>query len=338
MQKKQIYIFLIIIIISPIFLGQIDTLDARKNRVYQNLSSSMPNKASDLLNETYSTPNTVNLNYTLKYESRGYDTEIPEDIFNINLIISGNQSIYGNGTIDYFLPTKNISDSLILEQLQNIFSSNQLEFFQNHQKDDSFQTNYSLRRESLTPNFTEDFSKNASYTIFWINTTGHLANYIRPIRSIKFFNVEDPFKLSIVKNLPDLAEDKWDPSHKSLQKNVRILNVFKIGFYFQDTTQINLYYDKVHCVLLRADIDYNEKMDGKSNSIDLSIWLNDSNLDFNFLETNPYHIAFQQKILVWSIIGSGFALLSVIIIFLLRKKKKSEKKMGSEKRSLLDQI
>ena len=123
--------------------------------------------------------NYIEMNYSINYEIvKNGDKN--KDMIPLMLKINGTDNLYENGTISYYIG-KNVTDETVLELLSNVFIGNQMEFFQNHQIEESFQTFFSYRREAMSDNLSE-FLTNASYTIFWLNNTGHKAGYIKQNR------------------------------------------------------------------------------------------------------------------------------------------------------------
>ena len=259
----------------------------------------------------------INMNYEIGYEikSKGSTTK---DSIPIMLSINGTNKLYENGTISYYIE-KNITDSKVLSLMSNIFFEKQLDFFQNHQINESFQTYFSYRRETMINNASQ-FLTNSSYTIFWLNTSGNRAGYIKQYRNIKFLNVNSPFRMGINDENRVIAEKTWSEKRSELSKNVRILNSFYLKANFNSEEIINLYFDKTWTILLRGTI---EIYDSPDNSYVLEIKLIDSNLELEFLPNNPYWETRLRNLLIFIPLSSAICL---IVVFLYLKKFRIKKK------------
>jgi len=259
----------------------------------------------------------IEMNYSVEYEIEKNGHKIKDKI-PMTLFINGTDDLYENGTISYFIG-KNITDETVLQLLSNVFIKNQLDFFQNHLLEDHFQTFFSYRRESMTNNLTE-FLTNASFTLFWLNTTGHYDGYLKLYRKVQFLNVVNPFSLGIKDENRIIADKTWSDENSEISKNVRILNSFYLRANFDNEQIINLYYDKTWTILLRGKF---ENYDSAVDKYILDIKLLDSNLDLDFLPENPYWDLRLRNLLIFIPISS---VACIIIVFLLIKKSRNQKK------------
>ena len=259
----------------------------------------------------------IEMNYSVEYEIEKNGHTIKDKI-PMTLFINGTDDLYENGTISYFIG-KNITDETVLQLLSNVFIKNQLDFFQNHLLEDHFQTFFSYRRESMTNNLTE-FLTNASFTLFWLNTTGHYDGYLKLYRKVQFLNVVNPFSLGIKDENRIIADKTWSDENSEISKNVRILNSFYLRANFDNEQIINLYYDKTWTILLRGKF---ENYDSAVDKYILDIKLLDSNLDLDFLPENPYWDLRLRNLLIFIPISS---VACIIIVFLLIKKSRNQKK------------
>ena len=259
----------------------------------------------------------IKMNYSVEYEIEKNGHSI-KDTIPMSLYINGTDDLYENGTISYYIG-KNVTDETVLQLLSNVFIDNQLDFFQNHSLDEPFQTYFSYRRESMTNNLTE-FLTNASFTLFWLNTTGHYAGYIKLYRKIQFLNVDNPFSLGIDDDSRIIADKTWSDKKSEISKNVRILNSFYLSANFDDEQIINLYYDKTWTILLRGTF---ENYDSSVDNYILDIKLVDTNLELDFLPDNPYWVTRLRNLLIIIPLSS---VASVIIVFMLIKKTRIQRK------------
>ncbi len=169
-------------------------------------------------------------------------------------------------------------------------------------------------------NNLSEFLTNASYTLFWLNTTGHKAEYLKQYRSIQFLNVVDPFFLAIFDENRIISEKTWSDEKLEISKNVRLLNSFYLSKNFNDEQIINLYYDKTWTILLRGSF---ESYDSTGDKYILDIKLVDSNLELDFLPDNPYwNIRLRNLLIIIPISSVG----GIIIVFMFIKKSRIQKK------------
>ena len=259
----------------------------------------------------------IEMNYTIDYEivKNGVKSK---DTIPLRLIVNGTEDLYENGTISYFIG-KNVTDEIVLELLSNVFIDNQINFFKNHHIEESFQTFFSYRREAMSNNLSEILT-NASFTLFWLNTTGHKAGYLKQYRNIQFLNVVDPFLLSIFDENRIISEKTWSDKKAEISKNVRILNSFYLRANFNDEQIVNLYYDKTWTILLRGSF---ENYDSTGDKYILDIKLVDSNLNLDFLPDNPYWDARLRNLLIFIPLSS---VACIIIVFMFIKKSRIQKK------------
>ena len=259
----------------------------------------------------------IEMNYSIDYEivKNGVKSK---DTIPLRLNVNGTEDLYENGTISYFIG-KNVTDETVLQLLSNVFIDNQINFFKNHHIEESFQTFFSYRREAMNNNLSE-FLTNASYTLFWLNTTGHKAEYLKQYRSIQFLNVVDPFLLAIFDENRIISEKTWSDEKSEISKNVRLLNSFYLRANFNDEQIINLYYDKTWTILLIGSF---ENYDSTGDKYILDIKLVDSNLELDFLPDNPYwNVRLRNLLIIIPISSVG----SIIIVFMFIKKSRNQKK------------
>jgi len=277
--------------------------------------------------------NPVELSYTLDYDIQTPSSQ-SSDRINFKLHIEGTQGLYENGTIDYGF-NKNITDLAVLSTLGVFFSPNQLDYFQNHSQSQTYRTSFSFRRETFNATLT-DFVKNTSYTIFWINTSNHMFNYLKPLTIIPYLLVENPIQLAISKNMPILIEGSWSSDPQELAKPKRIISSFFLMINYQNNIRVNFYYDQVHSILLRAQFDYIMESSGETEEYHINILLTSTNLILDFKSENPYW----QTRLRWIIFGSigGVILVGGGITAGLYIKSHKIIKLSRPKSSVLDRI
>ena len=273
------------------------------------IKSPLPSSGSDL--------DYIEMNYSIEYEivKNGHESK---DTIPVTLVINGTDDLYENGTISYYIG-KNVTDETVLQLLSNVFIENQMNFFQNHLIEESFQTFFSYRREAMTNNISE-FITNARYTIFWLNTTGNKADYLRLYRNIPFLYVLDPFSLSIFDENRIIADKTWSDENSEIAKNVNILNSFYLRANFNNEQIVNLYYDKTWTILLRGKF---ENYDSTEDKYILDIKLVDSNLDLDFLPDNPFWDIRLRNLLIFIPLSS---IVGVIIAITFIKKSRNQKK------------
>ena len=224
----------------------------------------------------------IEMNYCIEYEIVKNGAK-SKDSIPLKLIVNGTEDIYENGTISYYVG-KNVTDKTVLQLLSNVFIDSQMNFFKNHSIEEFYQTFFSYRREALSNNISA-FLTNASYSLFWINTTGNKEGYLSLYRSIPFLDVEDPFFLGINDENRIISDKTWSDEKSELSKNVRILNSFYLKANFNDEQIINLYYDKTWTILLKGTF---ENYDTTGDRYILDIILVDTNLNLDFLPDNPF--------------------------------------------------
>jgi len=259
----------------------------------------------------------IEMNYSIDYEIVK-DGVKSKDSIPLKLIVNGTEDLYENGTISYYIG-KNVTDETVLQLLSNVFIDTQMNFFKNHNLEESYQTFFSYRREAFSNNIS-GFLTNSSYTLFWINTTGNKVGYLKLYRSIPFLNVVDPFSLGIFDENRIIANKTWSDEKSEISKNVRILNSFYLRANFNNEQLVNLYYDKTWTILLRGKF---ESYDSTEDKYILDIKLVNSNLELDFLPDNPYWDARLRNLLI-IIPLSGVA--CIIIVFMLIKKSRNQKK------------
>ncbi|QEE14366.1 hypothetical protein DSAG12_00179 [Promethearchaeum syntrophicum] len=259
----------------------------------------------------------IQMNYSVDYEivKNGKKTE---NTIPIMLYINGTENLYENGTISYYIG-KNVTDETVLQLLANVFIEEQMNFFQNHQINEPFQTFFSYRREAMANNLS-NFLTEASYTLFWLNTSGNNAGYLKQYRNIQFLNVVDPFLLGIYDENRIISEETWSDKKSDISKNVRILNSFYLRANYNNEQIINLHYDKTWTVLLRGKF---ENYDSDEDKYILDIKLVDSNLNLNYLPDNPY---WDVRLRNFLIIAPLSSVGSIIVVFKIIKKSRIQKK------------
>ncbi|MHA1521965.1 MAG: hypothetical protein ACTSRK_17450, partial [Promethearchaeota archaeon] len=194
----------------------------------------------------------VSLSYSFIYMIQE-DSKETESL-NLDLTIIGDELLYGNGTIRYRI-SDNIDNEDILEILALVFNPDQVAYFENHEPEDFFETTFSYRRENYH-NDPTDFTDNASYTVFWLNSSDQSENFLRDFQQIPYFAVSDPFKMTIQKTRPVVASPEWSSESKDLAKNVSILETYYLSLNFDSNLRVKLYYDLTWSLLLRAEFDY----------------------------------------------------------------------------------
>lgn len=277
--------------------------------------------------EPYSSKDALtNLNYSINYYYES-SSDIYYDDIRLILYINGTENIYGNGTIQYYLPEQNITDPFILDKLNLIFSEEQIAYFENHSSSEAYLTYFRQRNETANPNPLSNFNENAQYVAFWINSSQNGENYLRPRRIIKFFDVQSPFNLVIREENPLLSEKSWTNENSDLRQPVRLLETYYLTF-FSNGISIQMYYDKTHAILLRAEIEIIDE----ETLFQLDFTLQGTNLPLAFQEENPYWISFRNNLIIGSSIG--IVVIVSTLYFILMKKKTG--KIQNQK--LLDQI
>jgi hypothetical protein len=270
----------------------------------------------------------ITLEYGLNYEYQTSDQHYDES-YKIKLEIKGNNLMYDNGTINYFIPEKNITNPDLLNHLELFFSGAQIDFFYSHKVSESFQTYFRHRNETDFEPTNENFNFNARYTPFWLNSSGNSANYLRGNQVIKFFNVSDPLKLAIRKKFPFLNAKTYENEPSDLAKPVKLIQTFHMALRFNELT-LDLFYDQKFSVLLNAKLILN---DNNGDSLNLKMTLKESNLNFELQETNPFWIERRNKILLITFIGIS-VIGSITFVYFHRKKKG----VRNEKISKIEQI
>ncbi len=268
------------------------------------------------------------LNYSLDYYYKD-DEKIYDESIKFNLKVNGTDRIYENGTIQYFLPDGNITDSTLLEKLELIFTVEQIEYFSNHSQNEYYQTYFQQRNETTNIEPLSNFNDEAQYLVFWLNSTENGPNYLRSYRIIRFFDVKHPFNLAIDDEFPQLAAGSWDGDKSDLRRPVEIINTYHLYIESNGVT-IDLYYDQKYAILLHAKIRYSA--DKEEFSLDLR--LAENNLSLDLLSDNPHWIKFRNQL----IIGTSTGIVVILGgIFVLRKKLQNLEKKP-KKKSILDQI
>ncbi|MHA1562917.1 MAG: hypothetical protein ACTSPA_12420 [Promethearchaeota archaeon] len=234
----------------------------------------------------------IEMNYYIEYEivKNGVKNK---DSIPLKLIVNGTEDIYENGTISYYIG-KNVTDDTVLQLLSNVFIDSQMNFFKNHNIEESYQTFFSYRREALSNNISA-FLTNASYSLFWI-----------------FLGINDENRI--------ISDKTWSDEKSELSKNVRILNSFYLKANFNNEQIINLYYDKTWTILLRGKF---ENYDSTEDKYILDIKLVDSNLDLDFLPDNPFWDVRLRNLLIFIPLSS---VVGVIIAITFIKKSRNQKK------------
>ena len=98
----------------------------------------------------------------------------------------------GNGTIRYFVEDL-IDDPRLLFMMNDVFPTEFINFFHNHEPNEYYQTYYTNRTESSDPNF----STGNSYTLFWMHETLDEITNFQSFGRVYFFNTSDPYSLAI---------------------------------------------------------------------------------------------------------------------------------------------
>ncbi len=302
--KFLIYITLFLII----FQSSILTLHYSTSQI-NNENPPLPSLGSNL--------DFIEMNYRINYEIVK-NGDKSKDTIPFSLIVNGTDDFYENGTISYYIG-KNITDDTVLQLLSIFFIDDHINFFKNHQIEESFQTFFSYRREAMSDNSSE-FLTDASYTMFWINNTGHKAGYLKQYKNIEFFNVVDPFKLGIFDENRTISDKTWSDEKSEISKNVKILNSFYLRANYNNEQIINLYFDKTWTILLRGKI---ENYDSSGDKYILEIILDDTNLNLDLLPDNPYWDVRLRNLLIF-IPLSGVACIIIAIAYI--KKSRNQKK------------
>ena len=282
-----------------------------------NIEKTLTSSIKSPLSSSGSNFDIIEMNYSIEYEivKNGVKSK---DTIPIMLYINGTDDLYENGTISYYIG-KNITDKTVLQLLSNVFIDAQINFFQNHGIEESFQTFFSYRREAMSDNISE-FLTSASYTLFWLNTTGYKEGYLKLYRSIPFLDVNHSFNMSIKDDNRIIAEKTWSDEKSEISKNVKILNSFYLRANFNNEQIINLYYDKTWTILLRGKF---ENYDSTGDKYILEVKLVDSNLELDFLPDNPYWDVRLRNLLIIIPLSS---VVGIIIVFMLIKKSRFQKK------------
>jgi hypothetical protein len=240
----------------------------------------------------------------------------------LSMIINGDDYFFDNGTIYYYIPT-NLTSPLLINVLNLLFPQSITEYFQNHNLNQSIETFFSLRRET-----TEEipiFSSNTEYfySFFWINTTGHIANYLSPRQLIPFYQSKTPYNLYIADNLADLSSNTYQATPNALDQPVSLIKAFHLETTMDvsgdQNLQINLYYDTLWSQLLDAVCSY-QSFTGNQSSYNIEVNLIDSSLHMTTISNNPYwQAALEEYIVIGCVSLIG---LSIITWILIRRKRK----------------
>ncbi|GAB4326689.1 MAG: hypothetical protein Kow0069_33310 [Promethearchaeota archaeon] len=244
---------------------------------------------------TGGTPPTIWLNYTVKWDVEN-DLGKSTGSLDLSLLVRGDDGLLGNGTIEYFVG-ENVSDPAVTAVLENALIPEVAAHVEEHEAGETLTTQFSYRRESLDSNFTT----NASYTFFWLNTS---VSPVAPGRNVRFMDVEAPLLLNVDKFAqPTLTAWTWSTSRRELERDVDVLRSYwlfsHLNFEGGPKTTIDLYYDQVHAVLLRATFDH-EAGDSSPVRYHLDVLLAATNLELRFEPVNPYHRA---AIVRWTAVG-----------------------------------
>lgn len=277
----------------------------------------------------------VSLSYGISYDIQ--DDKPDSDEFFLFLNINGTNLIYENGTIAYQL-SKTIDNEKVISKLSLLFGEEQTEFFSNYQDEDTLKTRFSYRREQ-TYESNANFSTNATYTIFWLNSSDRPANFLHDFQQIPFLRVSDPVMLTLRKEHPYVAAPYWSPELRDLRKNQPILPSYHLYLNLNDEINLKMYYDMTWSVLLRAEMEYINP-DDESNRYNIRIYLDSSSLPLVYEEENPYWLEYRQQLLIFGGIGGGlviFGVLTTTIILNKKRRKKSDHKV-EKAQNLLDRI
>ncbi|MHA1673367.1 MAG: hypothetical protein ACTSYI_07045 [Promethearchaeota archaeon] len=283
----------------------------------------------------------ISLSYSFSYTIQENTTET--DSLTLDLTILGDDLLYGNGSIRYRL-SDNIENEDLLEVLGLVFNPDQVEYFEDHDLEDYFETYFSYRRENYR-NDPTDFADNASYTLFWLNSSDQSANFLRDFQQIPYFAVSDPFTLTLQKTHPAVASPNWSPESEDLAKNVPIVESYYLFLNLDNNLRIKLYYDLTWSLLLRAEFDYINPND-ESYFYSILLTLDSSSLELDYLAENPYWEARLATVKTFLFIGGGILVICIpLVIFILRRRKeklsrspKDGSTPSSSSPSLLDRI
>lgn len=279
---------------------------------------------------------TVLSSYNIYYEIQNGSKS--SDELSLDMNITGSDLFYENGTILYQL-SKNLDNPTILNALSLVFNEEQISFFENHSRDESFQTSFSYRREAYGSE-NIDFDNNSYYSLFWLNSSDRPANYLRSLQKIPFLDVQDPIQLTLQPEHPDVASPNWSPESRDLARNVPILATYYLYLNYNNLIRLKLYYDMTWSQLLRAEIDYTNEND-EAITYSIRISLESTSLSLNFADTNPYWEARKQTIQLTLLIGGGsLIVISPIVVLVFRKMRKrhATTSQKSKSDSILDRI
>ncbi len=282
----------------------------------------------------------LSLSYSFSYTIQENTTET--NSLTLDLAIMGDDLMYGNGSIRYRL-SDNIENEDLLEVLALVFNPDQVEYFEDHDPEDYFETYFSYRRENYR-NDPTDFTDNASYTLFWLNSSDQSANFLRDFQQIPYFAVSDPFTLTLQKTRPAVASPNWSPESGDLAKNVPILETYYLFLNLDSNLRVKLYYDLTWSLLLRAEFDYINPKD-ESYFYSILLTLDSSSLELDYLAENSYWEARLATIKTSIFIGGGILVIGIpLVIFILKRRKEKshsspkDSSSSSSSPSLLDRI
>ena len=269
----------------------------------------------------------VELNYELNYRYVT-QTETFEEIILLKMEIQGTQLMYENGTISYYLPENNITDTTLLDQLSLFFDEGHINYFSSHNSSEAYISYFRQRNETdLTPTH-DNFNYEARYTAFWIKSIETTPNDLQPSRTIIFSDVTNPFRLVISDKNPSVAESSWSDAQHDLARPVRIISTHLLSLKLNDV-DLKLYYDKTFGILLRASVI---AQDGDSEQLDLDFRLISTNLELVFQEDNPYWNTLLRNLIIGVVSSIGGVAIIITGIKYFTKQGKGKKQQ------MLDQI
>ncbi|MHA1775849.1 MAG: hypothetical protein ACTSWC_03685 [Promethearchaeota archaeon] len=298
-----------------------------------NLEVSHFNAKSQLNLSPKNSSDYVSLSYCIFYDIE--DENPNSDDFQLYLQINGTNLLYENGTIQYQL-SKPIDNEKVIDKLAFLFGDEHTDFFTDYQDEDSLITEFSYRKEHL-PDSGSNFS-NATYTMFWINSSDRPTNFLHDFQQIPFLKVSDPVMLTLRKDHPYVAAPIWSPEIQDLRKHQQILPTYYLTLNLNGEITLKLYYDMMWSILLRSEMEYVNPND--ESRIFIRIYLDSSSLELIYEDENPYWLEYRRQLLIYGGIGGGAVIFGNIAAFLIiRKKKKgiSNKKVDSAQ-DLLDRI
>lgn len=155
----------------------------------------------------------------------------------------------GNGTIKYYVEDL-IDDPLLLFMMNDVFPSEFINYFHNHEQDEYYQTFYTNRTESSS----STFNNSNSYVLFWMHETmEEITNFVNFGR-VYFFNTSDPYSLAIDDIVTiSHGSKRWSDSFGGRLFDTHLVSCFILFFEINigdDEVFAHMYYDRTNGMLM----------------------------------------------------------------------------------------